>query len=76
MADRHTTSFDYCDLAVDIDDDGEVTVEFTAVGEGVGRIRMNWETFVEAVYFAAIHGLGMHIPTLVEQAATLEAVEA
>jgi hypothetical protein len=59
MPDRHTTSFDYFDLTVDVTDDGSVEVEFAAADKGVGRIRMSWDDLREVIDFVGKHGLNM-----------------
>lgn len=62
MPDKHTTSFDYFDLIVDVADDGQVEVEFIAVDRGAGRIRMQWDTLREALDFIGEHGLKIQNP--------------
>ena len=59
MPERHTTSFEYFDLAVEVSDDGDVTVELTAAGDGVGHIKMDWDDLREVIDFAGVHGLKM-----------------
>lgn len=73
---KHTMSFDYFDLTVEVSDDGDIEVEFTAVEAGAGRLRMPWDTFREVIDFTARHGMGINQPYVVEYNDTREAIEA
>jgi hypothetical protein len=75
MAERHTTSFDYFDLRVDVADDGTVRVEFSAADEGLGRISMDWDDLREALDFIGKHGLALDNPWFGEFDQTLEGAE-
>lgn len=75
MAERHSDSFDYFDLNVDVTDDGDVKIEFVAVDKGVGRIAMEWDTLREVLDFVGKHGLSMKEPYFVEYAETVEGAD-
>ena len=73
MAETHRTEFDYFDFKVEVDDEGGIKVMFVPMnGDALG---MDWETFLECVYFAAKHGKDMELPTLVPFTWTTEGQE-
>lgn len=76
VAEKHTTSFDYFDLTVEVDDEGHVQVGLVALGDTPDRIAMDYDTFREVIDFVSVHGLKLKEPYIVEYADTREAIEA
>lgn len=75
MPDKHSTSFDYFDLNVEVTDEGSVNIEFVSVEKGVGRIAMEWDTLREVIEFVGKHGLDIDNPWFGEYVETVEGAE-
>jgi hypothetical protein len=63
---KHELGFEDFDLRVEREDDGEIWISFHCSGKCV--LTMTWEDLREVVDFAAVHGLGMQAPYIVEMA--------
>lgn len=75
MSERHTLSFEEFDLVVDVSPEGNVFIKFRSPASGL-ELDMTWDDLREAVAFAAVHGLQMHEPYVVEFAETVEGAKA
>lgn len=76
MSETHSITFEHFDLTVEVSDEGTVEIWLVATTRGAGSIRMEWDTLCEVIDFAAVHGLGMKKPNIVEYRDTREAIEA
>ena len=75
MSEKHSKSFEYFDLHVDVTDEGDVRIEL-AFPEPFSTLALHWDDLREMLDFAAVHGLGMKEPYVVEYRDTREAIEA
>lgn len=71
MSETHRSEYEYFDLKVEVTDAGDIWVSFIPVNGDA--IKMDWDSFIDCVDFAAKHGKGMDNPTLVEFVETKEA---
>lgn len=65
MSEKHSTTFEYFDLHVDVNDEGNAEIRI-AFPERVSYLAMTWDDLREVVDFAAQHAIGMKNPYVVE----------
>lgn len=75
MSEHHTKSFEYFDLHVIVNDEGdsEIRLDFP---EPFPSLALHWDDLREVIDFAAVHALGMKDPYVVEYEDTREAIQA